>query len=168
MEIQTGNHLAATKQTWRKLITVRELFTQIVEANKRGSESSWRRAFLDEVKNNEDALQAVSDYTFDACHRAYQYVKTHEKTKQSFKSMKKEQEEEQSLANEAAAFIKEKIILLNQEMPNGKRARNCTLDYFYRLGGAYRKIGKRGDKTLIGTKYTEAEYRLKLADPSLF
>ncbi len=166
MEIQSGNHLAATKQTWRnKAMTVRELFAQVVEANPRGSDTTWRKAFLEMVKDDGDALEAVSDYTFDACLRAYVGIKTHERTKKSV--IKKQKAVEEGVAEEAASFIKEKIILLNQEMPNGKRARNCTLDYFYRLGGAYRKLGKHGDRTLIGTKYNETEYRAKLEESIL-
>ena len=59
-------------------------------------------------------------------------------------------------------FVKEQIILLNQEMPNGKRARNCTLDYMHRLGGAYRKVGKAGSQKLVGSVYDEAGYRDRL------
>ncbi len=168
MEIHSANHLAATKQTWRnKVITVRELFAQIVEANPRGSETTWRKAFLETVKDDTDALEAISDYTFDACFRAYVSIKTHERTKKTVVQQKKQKAAESAVAEEAASFIKEKIILLNQEMPNGKRARNCTLDYFYRLGGAYRKLGKQGDRTLIGAKYNETEYRAKLEESIL-
>lgn len=163
MDIQSTNHLAATKQTWRnKAVTVRELFAQIVDANPRGSETTWRKAFIEMAKDDGDALEAISDYTFDACLRAYVSIKTHERTKKSVSKQLKQKAGEEAVAEEAASFIKEKIILLNQEMPNGKRARNCTLDYFYRLGGAYRKLGKQGDRTLIGNKYNEAEYRAKL------
>jgi hypothetical protein len=157
----SGLQYAATKQTWRKDMTIREIFAEIVDSNPRGSEASWRKAFLEELKNNVDALHAASDYAFDGCLRAYHSMKTHERTK---KMVAKAQEKQNAEIVAEAAVIKETVILLNMEMPNGKRARNCSLDYFYRLGGAYRKIGKRGDKTLIGAKYNEAEFRAKLSE----
>jgi hypothetical protein len=167
MEIQTRSHLAATKQTWRKASNAREVFAQIAGANPRGGEAAWRKAFRAEIKANDDAFDAVVDYTFDACFRAYMTVLTNRDGKAAAQRAISESQRNQRAAA-AAEFIKEKIIALNLEMPNGKRARFCSLDYFYRLGGAYRRVGKKGDHSLIGSKYNEQQFRSKLADASIF
>ena len=108
-------------------------------------------------------LDAIIDYAFDAAFRAYDRQAKYEPPTARERATVATQKAVALQAHaERVQYIKEKIILLNQEMPNGMRARNCTLDYMYRLGGAYRRIGKQGSKKLVGSVYDEGTYRTKL------
>lgn len=151
-----------TRQTWRNK-PVRELFAEILAANPGASEEKLRRRFRDQAMADEDYLIAIIDYAFDAARRAYERLAQSEPitAEQKAANARKRATEFEAHA-ERVRYVKEQIILLNQEMPNGKRARFCSLDYMYRLGGAYRRIGRRGDSKLVGQVYDEASYRAKL------
>lgn len=160
-QIQVGR-LAATRQTWRKK-TVRELVSEIVATSPKISEPQARRMFREQVRNDEEYFLAVADYAFDAAWRAIEVQKERRRPTSEDRAIRAStaaaQAQEQA---DMTKYIKEQIILLNQEMPNGKRARYCTLDYMYRLGGAFRRVGKQGSHKLVGSAYSEEQYRQKL------
>jgi hypothetical protein len=161
MNMMVGN-LPQTRQTWRNK-PVRELFAEIVAANPQATEDMLRRRFREAAKADDEYLDAILDYAFDAAWRAYErQAEIEPPTAQQKASLAAKKAAELQAHAEKVEYIKEQIILLNQEMPNGKRARYCTLDYMFRLGGAYRRIGKQGSQKLVGTVYDEAAYRKKL------
>jgi hypothetical protein len=154
--------LPQTRQTWRNK-PVRELFAEIREAHPNATEDMLRRRFKEAAREDDEYLDAILDYAFDAASRAYE--------KQTARVAPTIQQRANVATQRAAAlqshaerveYIKEQIILLNQEMPNGKRARYCTLDYMYRLGGKFRLIGKQGSQKQVGEAYSEETYRAKL------
>lgn len=160
---QLGN-LPQTRQTWRNK-PIRELFAEIADANPNASEDTLRKLFRKEALVDGEYLDAIVDYAFDAAYRAYE--------RQANAAPLTAHERAETATNRAAElqahaervqYIKEQIILLNQEMPNGRRARHCTLDYMYRLGGAFRRVGKRGSQKAVGSVYDEDAYRKKLHD----
>jgi hypothetical protein len=51
----------------------------------------------------------------------------------------------------------ERRVLMSYVMPNGKVLGKCTRDYVARVGGAFSKLGKLGDKKLIEQVYTERD-----------
>lgn len=155
--------LAATRQTWKRN-TVRELVVQIMADQPTGDERQWRKAFRDAVQRDDEYLLAVCDYAFDAAMAARERLASRQPP--SAEQVAASAQRRADVAAEHAKLvttIKEQIILLNQEMPNGQRARNCTLDYMWRLGGAYRRIGQKGSRKLVGSVYDEQAYRSKLA-----
>lgn len=162
MELEVGK-LGATRQTWRSK-TVREVLTDIVSQYPNASETRLRKEFRTAVRNDDDYFDAVCDYAFDNAYRAR--VIQQAKAPPSAENRAERLQQRATEAKEHAArvkFVKEQIILLNQEMPNGKRARYCTLDYLYRLGGKYKSAGKNGSSKLVGQQYSEQEYRAKLS-----
>jgi hypothetical protein len=162
MDTNVIGNLPQTRQTWRSK-PVRELFADIVADNPNADEEKLRKLFRNEALSDEDYLDAIIDYAFDAAWRAYerQAPALPPTAREKAAAARKKAEELEAHA-EKVRFVKEQIILLNQEMPNGKRARNCTLDYMYRLGGAYRRIGKLNSRKLVGATYNEEDYRTKL------
>jgi hypothetical protein len=162
MNMPMTGALPQTRQTWRTK-PVRELFAEIVAANPNATEDMLRRRFRDAAKEDPEYLDAILDYAFDAALRAYerQVESVPPTAEQKAQTATRKAAELQAHA-ERVEYIKEQIILLNQEMPNGKRARHCTLDYMYRLGGKFRAIGKQGSQKLVGSVYDEAAYRKKL------
>lgn len=164
MDTLASSHgtLPQTRQTWRGK-PVRELFADLINKYPDAGEEALRRHFHEEARNNAEYLDAIIDYAFDAAFRAYARQTEREPvTAAQRASVTAVRAAEARAHAERVEYIKEQIILLNQEMPNGKRARNCTLDYMYRLGGVYRKIGKRGSARLVGAVYNEEQYRQKL------
>lgn len=154
--------LPQTRQTWRDK-PIRELFAEIVAANRDAGQDRLRRLFRKEALADTEYLDAVIDYAFDAAWRAYdRQINKEPPTASDRASQATKRAAELQAHAEQVRYVKEQIILLNQEMPNGQRARNCTLDYMYRLGGAYRLVGKRGSSKTVGTVYDEAAYRKKL------
>jgi hypothetical protein len=161
MNMMVGN-LPQTRQTWRGK-PVRELFAEIVAKEPHASEDKMRKRFREEAMADPEYMEAILDYAFDAAWRAYgRQTENEPQTAQQKASAASKRAAELQAHAEKVEYIKEQIILLNQEMPNGKRARYCTLDYMFRLGGAYRRIGKQGSQKIVGTVYDEAAYRKKL------
>jgi hypothetical protein len=159
MSLEVGTY-GAKRQTW-KVKTIRELLTGLLAEHPSANEQKLRQVFIDAVRNDEDYFAAVCDYAFDNAMAAR--VK-----RPVAESSERQADRAQQRANEAklhaekVSYIKEQIVLLNQELPNGKRARFCTLDYLFKLGGAYRRVGKRGSQKLVGETYSETQYRAKL------
>jgi hypothetical protein len=162
MNVAVLRNLPQTRQTWRNK-PVRELFAEIAGANPRASEDMLRKRFREAALEDTDFLDAIIDYAFDAAFRAYErQAESEPPTAQSMATVAAQKAADLQAHAERVAFVKEQIILLNQEMPNGKRARYCTLDYMYRLGGAYRQVGKQGSQKAVGVVYSEEAYRKKL------
>jgi SpoVK/Ycf46/Vps4 family AAA+-type ATPase len=154
--------LAATRQTWKRN-TVRELVAEIMSEKPGGDERQWRKAFRDAVEQDEEYLIAVCDYAFDAAMHARERQSVRPPTSAEQKAVAAQQRATAAVDHaKLVSAIKEQIILLNQEMPNGQRVRFCTLDYMWRLGGAYRRVGKQGSRKLVGQTYSEETYRAKL------
>lgn len=160
MDVQVGR-LAATRQTWRQK-AVRDLLADVIASHPKAREDQLRSEFHRAAREDEDYFEAVCDYAFDAAMRARSQQKEPPTAADRAVALARKAEEAHAHA-EKVAYIKEQIILLNQEMPNGQRARHCTLDYMFRLGGAFRRVGKKGSKATVGGTYSEAEYRKKLA-----
>lgn len=162
MAMTSVGNLPQTRQTWRNK-PVRELFAEVLQAHPTAGEEKLRRYFREEARQDEDYLDAILDYAFDAAYRAHQKQSEKEPPTANDRAAAAVKRADELQAHAARVeYVKEQIILLNQEMPNGKRARNCTLDYMYKLGGAFRKIGKNGSRKLVGYVYNEDEYRSKL------
>lgn len=157
MDLHIG-HLAATRQTWRGK-TVRELLAEIIGTNKRADETTIRREFRERIKEDEDYFLAVADYAFDAAWRAL----TSQRTAPTAEDRAIKAEQVATQAKEHArqvASIKDQILLLNLEMPNGKRMRYCTGAEMAEFGKAYAKIAKRvGSTKLVGSVLSEADVR---------
>lgn len=161
MQLHTGIQ-AAKRQTWKHK-SARDLLADIIAAHPNAREEKWRREFVKAVQDDAEYFEAICDYAFDAAMRARSNARTPvEPTAADRAALLKRRADEAIAHAEKVSFVKEQIILLNQEMPNGKRARNCTLDYMYRLGGAFKRVGEQGSDKLVGTMFDEETYRQKL------
>jgi hypothetical protein len=161
MSLHTQN-LSATKQTWRKKST-RDLLAEIIDEHPDVNEDQWRRYFIIAAREDEEYFEAICDYAFDAAMVSRSRLSSRkEPTADERASKMQNKAVEARVHAEQVAYVKERIILLNQEMPNGQRARYCTLDYMYKLGGAYQRIGKYGSNRIVGEVFNEEQYRSKL------
>lgn len=157
--IEVGR-LGATRQTWKHK-SVRDILSEIIADCPNGSEKALRRLFAKAVKDDEEYLSAVIDYAFDNAIMAYRRQR-HAPDSATVAAKAEHKAREARQHADRVAYIKEQVILLNQEMPNGQRLRYCTLDYVYRLGGAYKKIGQLGNTKIVGERYNEDQLRAKM------
>ena len=159
--------LAATRQTW-KSVSVRDIFIEVIEANPDAGEDKLRRKFRALVESDADYLNAVADYAFDNALNAHRKHAAAQSAAARAQKAAVRAERAQVVAHDARVhadrveYVKQQIILLNQEMPNGKRMRFCTLDYIYNLGGAYKRLGERGSQKLVQDKYNEDQLRARM------
>lgn len=152
--------LPQTRQTWRRKAH-RELFAMIISANQKLDEESLRRLYHREAKADVGYLNAIIDYAFDAAFRAHR-EQLRAPTAQQVAEVARVRAVDLQKHADHVESVKRQIVLLNQQMPNGKQARYCTLDYMYRLGGVYLRVGKARSQVLVGDAYSEDEYRKKL------
>jgi hypothetical protein len=149
---------AAFRQTWRAK-PVRELLAQIIAENKDADEKTLRREFRAAVRDDDDYFLAVADYAFDAAYRALTLQKG--RPSAALRATRAADAAERAAAHaRTVKGIQEQILLLNMEMPNGKRMRYCTGAEMTSFGRGYERIGKRvGKAKLVGEALNEAEIR---------
>jgi len=159
MELNIGG-LAATKQTWRKN-TVREIVAEIVSANPKATEGQLRREFRNAVRNDEDYFLAVADYSFDAAFRALSVQRERQRPSAEDRAIRAAAAAANAAAHaKTVKGIQEQLLLLNLEMPNGKRMRFCTGEEMTKFGTAYQRIAKKVGKTkMVGQVLGEKEVR---------
>jgi hypothetical protein len=159
MDLQVKG-LAATRQTWRGK-TVRELLAEVIADNRNADENILRREFRARLRDDEEFFLAVADYAFDAAFRAL----TEQKQRHAPTAEQRAATAAASAgrAAEHARVVKgltEQILMLNLEMPNGKRMRYCTGSEMSTFGRAYEKIGRRVGKTKrVGEVLDEKQVR---------
>lgn len=157
MDMHTG-YLAATRQTWR-VKTVRELVAEIIRENDAADEARIRREFRERVKDDNEYFLAVADYAFDAAWRALTIQRNSPTAEDRALKAERAAADAKEYARKVAS-IKDQVMLLNLEMPNGKRMRFCTGSEMAEFGKAYTKIAKRvGSTKLVGSVLSEQDVR---------
>ena len=108
-------------------------------------------------------MAVAAEYAFINTYRRLQAEPTADQRAQIAKQRAKQA---QKLADaiakhaETVRSIKEQITLLNWEMPNGKRLRNCTGAECVECGGWLAKVGKKvGTTKRVGEVLNEKEVR---------
>lgn len=104
---------------------------------KAAEDADWRMAAVREAVTNEYRNMTLQ----------LKKEKTREEKQQSVERTQK------IVAQVKADIIK--TVWINELMPNGKRMRFCTQDYMWKLGGAYRAVGKQGSKKLVGQVFDQ-------------
>lgn len=158
-ELNIGK-IGAIRQTWRDK-SVREILVDIIAESPNGPLSKWRSAFREAIRADDDYFNAVCDYAFDNSVKAIQEAQSREApsaTKVAERAEKRAVEAREHA--ERVQSIKDQIILLNQEMPNGKRMRYCTGREMATFGAGYQRIAKMvGPNAMVGSKLNEQQVR---------
>ena len=140
MELNLG-HKGATRQSWREK-DVRELVVRLIEGHPRATRHDLIRLFKEQMREDDDYLDAAADYVVTNAMNALELAQGRQKRAQPEAKAKVEAE-----AKSMVQTIKDQIIVLNLEMPNGQRMRYCTGAQMEKFGGAYSRIGKKVGKT---------------------
>ena len=160
MNLMNIGTLAATRQTWRHK-PVRELVAEILSEMPNANEKTIRIAFRDRVREDEDYFCAVADYAFDAAVRALSEQKKKQIPTAEQRALKAAESAERAAAHaKMVRGITEQILMLNLEMPNGKRMRYCTGAEMGKFGKGYERIAKKvGSTKMVGSVLDEKQVR---------
>jgi hypothetical protein len=153
MELQTGKY-AATRQSWSRT-SIRVIYAEIKASKPKAEHNTLVKLLGERMREDDDALMAAADYVATNCEEAeIGYAKRRQQS-----TPEKRAEVAKQIENTAEA-IKNQILLLNLEMPNGKRMRYCTGREVGQFGSAYQRIAKRvGATKLVGAVLDEAGVR---------
>lgn len=153
MELNLG-YRASKAQSWRAK-DVRELVLRLKEANPAAGESRLVKLFRDHIREDDDYADAAAFYCVRSALNAMENQR--ERQRQREPIVKAQREATEKIVE---ADIKAQIIILNLEMPNGKRMRYCTGAEMAKFGGAYARIAKKVGKTKrVGEVMSEAEVK---------
>jgi hypothetical protein len=152
MELNPGRH-SAKRQSWHRN-SFRELYAQLKEENPKASPDRLRKLYREHALEDVEWLDAAIDYAANNTDRALE----------NGKSPRRPSLQERADAAEVAVAtveeIKIKILLLNLEMPNGKRMRYCTGAEMSKFGKAYERIAEKvGSTKMVGSVLDEKQVR---------
>lgn len=150
---RVGYH-AATRQSWQRE-SIRTTIAELRDANPQATEDRLIKLFAERMKEDDDLLNAAAEY---AVINAVNSI-----TRTSAARQPAKPEERAARAQQQTALvenIKGQIMMLNMEMPNGKRMRWCTGAEMVKFGGAFTKIGKKvGSAKTVGSVLDEKQVR---------
>lgn len=154
---RVGYH-AATRQSWQR-DSIRSAIAELRAENPSATEESLVALFAKRLREDDDLLNAAAEY---AVINAVNSI-----ARAAVARTPPSPQERAAIAerqSEMVQSIKEQIMLLNMEMPNGKRMRWCTGAEMQKFGGAFTKIGKRvGSTKLVGSVMDEKQVRQMMA-----
>jgi hypothetical protein len=133
----------------------RELLISLIEQNPDASKDHLFKLFRDEIRDEDEYQRAVDWYFFVNMYE-YEVTRRSKRTPEAaVKSAERQREMRQTVES-----IKSQIMLLNLEMPNGKRMRYCTGAEMAKFGKAYERIAKKvGNTKMVGSVLDEKQVR---------
>jgi len=149
----------ASRQSWKDNNPRPLLRTVMDTARDPHDREAVREAFKE--LRTEEMREVMEDYWFDLNY--YRLVADYPRPGESKKDVQKRKADEAKGFEdkiEAAVEAKAKRLLLDLEMPNGKRLRDCTCEECRRMGGWLMALAKKGlPKQRIGDVVSEADVR---------
>lgn len=144
-----------TQQSWQK-DSVRTAVADLRTANPRADDTRLASLFAERMRVDDALLSAAAEYVVMLAVNSIQRAQAAQPT------VRPEKNRAAATAQQDAvmANVREQIILLNMEMPNGKRMRWCTGAEMLKFGGAFTKIGKKvGTTKIVGQVMDEKQVR---------
>jgi hypothetical protein len=153
MDLNLGTK-GATYQSWHG-DAIRVIFREIQQEHPRADEKRLVKLLTERISEEADAAKAAAEYIVKNMmnvQRAYSKKSTPEQRAKDKADIKT------TIADRVQTFL-----LLNYQMPNGKRYRHCSGTYVATLGGAYKRVGKKAGSKLIGEVFDEDSLRTCMA-----
>lgn len=142
----------SSRQGWSK-VNVRAIIFDLWEDNPKASRDKLTRLLYDRIGSDEDAGMSACDWLIALCEGSWRSNK--ERAEQNRKFQKAAE-----IRTEATIeTIRQQFLLLNWQMPNGKRLRFCDGNYVASLGGALAKAGKKAGNKMMGEVFNEDDLR---------
>lgn len=152
MEINLG-HRGATGDSWR-LKSVRNLFADLIAKHPDASEVKLIDMCAERIRDDEEYALAAAQYIVRNALEARE-----KQARQRSIAIQRPREQPALVAS-----IKEQIMLLNLEMPNGKRLRYCTREEVAKWGKGYERMAKKmKPRQMVGQAFDEAQVKSILA-----
>ena len=153
MELNINGKHGATRQSWSRT-GIRTVYRELKSEHPKAGHDRLVRLLAERLREDDEALEAAADYVVTNCEEAENGYK------RRAVAPPEQRAKAQAEKDEKVEAIKSQIMLLNLEMPNGKRMRWCTGAEMVRFGGAYTRIGKRvGSTKIVGSELSEAQVR---------
>jgi len=131
----------------------RSIIRELAEKYPRADEDRIAKLFAERLESDADLRLQVSQYATANAMRSLHRAKARAgATKFSLAAIKPQ-------IDAAAAHIQSQVLLLNMEMPNGKRLRYCDGYYVAKLGGGLARAGRKAGKKLMGQVFDEKSLR---------
>lgn len=144
---------AFTRQSWQK-DSVRTAVAELREANPRADQPMLVRKFAEKMRTDDSLLDAAAEYVVILALNSLERQPSTQTVTSRDRAARAQREET------IVAVIKEQVMMLNMEMPNGKRMRWCTGAEMMKFGGAFQKIGKKvGSTKTVGSVLDEKQVR---------
>jgi len=130
----------------------RSVIRELREKHPRADISRLARLLEDRVEKSPELLRQALEYVVANTVRSLEKAEARTKAPAALAATK-------SQIDTAAAAITSQVLVLNMEMPNGKRLRYCDGNYVAQLGGALAKAGRKAGKKLMGQVFDEKSLR---------
>ena len=141
MEMQLG-YRGATRQTW-KGDPLRTAVLQLRKDHPHASPDDINKYLAELAREDDDLLVALAEYGGTNTQIAIEA----QERRLAMRPTPQARQERQIDEHKMIASIQSQIMLLNLEMPNGKRMRYCTGAEMEQFGQAYRRIARKVGKT---------------------
>lgn len=150
----------STFNSRRSKTNPRELLISMIEADPGADKDILFSRFLSAVREDDEYLDPVVRYFFI---NVYQQLDSAKRRAQKSPQQREAEAKQQDEAVQQIVTAATEIIILNQEMPNGKRLRNCTGRECAKFGGFYGRIAKKvGPTKRVGEVLDEKQVRALL------
>ncbi len=149
---RVGYH-AATRQSWQR-DSIRTAIAELRDSNPKATEDRLIKLFAERMREDDELLNAAAEYAVINAVNSIARASERPPAKPEERAARAEQQ------TALVENIKEQVMLLNLEMPNGKRMRWCTGAEMTKFGGAFTKIGKKiGATKIVGQEMDEKQVR---------
>jgi soluble cytochrome b562 len=143
METQIG-YRSATQQTW-KGDPIRTAVIRLRVEHPRASREKINAMLAVAAREDDDLLEAMAEYCGNNTQNAIE--QSERRRASTVRPTPQEAAETKAEVRATVENIKAQILLLNLEMPNGKRMRYCTGAEMEKFGAGYRAIARKVGKT---------------------
>jgi hypothetical protein len=111
------------------------------------------------MQSDEDVGMSAADWLIALCQEAWRSNKERAEKKADPEVREAQRKETAEKIDLTVNSIREQFLMLNMEMPNGKRLRFCDGNYVAKFGGGLAKAGKKAGRKLMGQVFDEDSLR---------
>jgi hypothetical protein len=154
MEMNLGVR-GATGDSWR-LKSVRNLFATLIDSHPQATETQLVDLCVQRILDDEEYALAAAQYIVRNALQAQEDQKRRTQSNKPAPVIAAERQEREAKIQQIA----DQIMLLNQEMPNGKRLRYCTREELAGFNKGYDKmIKKMKPGQMVGQAFSEDQVK---------
>lgn len=157
MDLNVGFQ-SSTRQRWQnERKTMEELLISLIEEEPKADLKRLTAMFIARAREDDEWMYTLADYGVgNTLNRVLAFRARARITPEMRRKVTAQKTAERAMMVQK---FKDQITLLNLEMPNGKRMRNCTGTEMALFGNAFRRIARKCGKRLVGQVLNEKEVK---------